>query len=62
MQDIVITLVFMMVFLMFSIYPAIKIVDFIASKRELSHKIKNFLILFVTVGLALSAAIFMKMG
>jgi Ca2+/Na+ antiporter len=60
MQDIMITLVFMMVFLMFSVYPAIKIVGFIASKRELSQKVENYMILFFTILLALMTALFMK--
>ena len=60
MLDIVLTLVFMMVFLMFSIFPAIKIVNFIKSKRELTSKKENFLTLIFTVAIAFSAALFMK--
>ncbi len=62
MQDIVITLVFMMVFIAFSVFPAIKVVDFIESKKELTPKIKNFFTLFFTLFIAFSAAIFMKLA
>jgi hypothetical protein len=60
MIDIVLTLVFMMVFLMFSIFPAIKIVNFIKSRRELTPKKENFLTLIFTIAIAFSAALFMK--
>ncbi len=60
MLDIIITLVFTMVFLMFSIFPAIKIVDFIKSKRELTPKKENVLTLIFTIAIAFSAALFMK--
>ncbi len=61
-MDIVITLVFMMAFIAFSIYPAIKIVDFITSKKKISEKMKNFLLLFFTILIAFLAGLFMKMG
>ncbi len=61
-MDIVITLVFMMAFLAFSIYPAVKIVDFITNKKEISEKMKNFLLLFFTILIALLAALFIKMS
>ncbi len=60
MQDLLMTLVFMLVFIMFSIWPAIKIVDFISKKRELSEKSRNYLTLFLTLLIALLAALFMK--
>ncbi len=60
MQDIMVTLVFMMAILMFSVYPAIKIVAFIAKHKTLSPKIENYLTLFFTVTISLIAAIFLK--
>ncbi|RUM68947.1 MAG: hypothetical protein DSZ05_00185 [Sulfurospirillum sp.] len=60
MQDIMITLVFMMAILMFSVYPAIKIVAFIAGRKRLSQKAENYLTFFFTVLIALVAAIFLK--
>ncbi len=62
MHDILMTLVFMMVFLMFSVWPAIKIVEFIKSKREMSSKFQNVLTLFFTITIAFCAALFMKLG
>ncbi len=62
MQDVMITLVFMMVFLMFSVYPALKIAKFIATKRALSVKTENILTLLFTILIALGAALFMKLG
>ncbi len=61
MIDTVITLVFMMAFLTFSIFPAIKIVNFIEKKTKLSEKMKNLLMLIFTILIALSLALFMKM-
>ena len=60
MLNIVLTLVFMMVFLMFSIFPAIKIVNFIKKRVKLTSKKENFLTLIFTILIAFSAALFMK--
>jgi len=62
MIDIVITLVFMMTLLMFSIFPALKIVEFIGKKRELTHKMQNFLTLIFTIVIAFCGALFMKLA
>jgi uncharacterized membrane protein (UPF0182 family) len=62
MKDIVITLVYMIVLVAFSIWPAIKIVEFIGSKKELKPKIQNFLTLFFTLLIALLGALFMKLA
>lgn len=62
MIDIIITLVFMMTLLMFSIFPALKIVEFIGEKRELTHKMQNFLTLAFTIVIALCGALFMKLA
>ncbi len=61
MIDIIITLVFMMVFIGFSIWPAIKIVNFIKSKKDLNEKKQNMLLLFFTIVIALCLALFMKL-
>lgn len=60
MKEIVITLVFMMALLAFSAFPAIKLVEFISKKKELSHKMQNFLTLALTVGIAFCGALIMK--
>jgi hypothetical protein len=60
MIDVVITLVFMMTLLMFSIFPALKLVEFIATKKELTKKMQNILTLFFTISIALLGALFMK--
>jgi hypothetical protein len=62
MIDIIITLVFMMTLLMFSIFPALKIVEFIGKRRELTHKMQNFLTLTFTIVIALCGALFMKLA
>jgi hypothetical protein len=62
MIDIVITLVFMMTLLMFSIFPAIKVVEFIGKKRELTQKMQNFLTLIFTIVIALCGALFLKLA
>ena len=61
MIDIVVTLVFSIVMLMFMAYPAIKIVDFIESKKELSIKVKNSLTLILTILLSLLVGLFLKL-
>ncbi len=60
MHHVVITLVFMMALLMFSVYPAIKITAFIAKRKELSPKLQNYLTLLFTILISLAAAIFLK--
>lgn len=62
MQETMLTLVFMMVFLMFAIWPAIKIVELINRKFEFGHKVQNFLTLIFTVIIALGASLFMQMA
>ncbi len=62
MIDIVLTLVFMMVFIGFAIWPAIKIVDFIKSKKDLNEKKQNVLLLFFTIIIAFCFALFMKLA
>jgi len=59
--DIVITLVFSIVMLMFMAYPAIKIVEFIESKKELSQNTKNSLTVIFTILLSLLIGLFLKL-
>ncbi len=61
MIDIVITLVFSIVMLMFMAYPAIKIVEFIESKKELSQNTKNSLTVIFTILLSLLIGLFLKL-
>lgn len=62
MQDIVITLVFMMALLMFAAFPAYRIAEWITGRYGLSHRMQNLLTLIWTVVLALGAALFLKLG
>jgi hypothetical protein len=58
--DIVITLVFSIVMLLFMAYPAIKIVEYIDVKRPLSQKNKNILVVVTTILLSLIVGIFLR--
>ncbi len=60
MIDIVITLVFSIVMLLFMAYPAIKIVEYIDVKRPLSQKNKNILVVVTTILLSLIVGIFLR--
>jgi uncharacterized membrane protein YwzB len=60
MIEIVITLIYSVVMLMFMAFPAIKIVEFINSKRELSIKTQNILIVIITIILSLAVGIFLN--
>jgi len=55
MNEIVMTLVFGIVLLLFMFYPAIKIVEFIEKKRVLSEKVYMRLTLLITLFLSLIA-------
>lgn len=52
-MDIVISLVFSSVLLVFMIYPAIKIVEYLEGKMTISDKMYNVLTIVITVILAL---------
>lgn len=54
MLDIILTLVFSSAILVLMIYPAIKIVEFIERKRELSEKAYNILTVILTIILSVS--------
>ena len=61
MIDIVVTLVFSIVMLLFMAYPAIKITEFIDSKKPLSQNIQNILIISITILLSLMVGLFLKL-
>jgi hypothetical protein len=54
------TLIFALVMLMFMAFPAIKIVEKIEQKRELSGKSKNILTIVITIVLSFTIAIFLQ--
>ena len=60
MLDIVLTLVFSVVMLVFMAFPAMKIVNFIGSKITLSEKMHNILLIGIIVLLSLSIGLFLK--
>ncbi len=60
MIDIVITLVFSVVMLLFMAFPAIKIVEFLEPKMKLRPKSKNILIVVITIILSLIVGLFLK--
>jgi len=61
MIDIVITLVFSVVMFMFMAFPAMKIVEFIHNKKDLTQKSQNILIVVITILLSLAIGIFLKL-
>jgi len=58
--DTVVTLVFSIVMLLFMAFPAIKIVEFLELKFNLPEKIKNILIILITIILSLLVGLFLK--
>ena len=60
MNSTVMILVFTIVMLMFMAFPAIKIVEWIESKRELSTQSKNRLTIVLTIVLSLGIAVFLE--
>ena len=52
-MEIVMTLVFSSVMLVFMIYPAMKIVEFLETKMNISDKMYNILTVVLTIGLSL---------
>jgi len=60
MLDIVLTLVFSVVMLVFMAFPAMKIVDFIEKKFTISEKTYTFLLILITILLSLSIGLFLK--
>ena len=60
MINIVLTLVFSVVMLVFMAFPAMKIVDFIETKVETSEKVHNVLLIGTTIMLSLLIGLFLK--
>jgi len=59
-MDLAITLAFSLVMLVFMAYPAMKIVDWIRSKTQLSEKSYDILQISTTVFLSLLIGLFLK--
>ncbi|MEN8303561.1 MAG: hypothetical protein ABFQ64_05790 [Campylobacterota bacterium] len=60
MLNIVLTLVFSIVMLVFMAFPAMKIVDFIETKVTLSEKVRNILLIGTTILLSLLIGLFLR--
>ena len=60
MLDVVLTLTFSVVMLVFMAFPAMKIVNFIGSKITLSEKMHNILLIGIIVLLSISIGLFLK--
>ncbi len=60
MLNIVLTLVFSIVMLMFMIFPAMKITEWIDSKIEIPEKWYNPMMFFITLLLALCIGLFLR--
>jgi archaellum biogenesis protein FlaJ (TadC family) len=60
MTDIVITLVFSVVMLVFMAFPAMKIVEWLKPKTNFSEKVYNILQILITVILSLLIGLFLK--
>ena len=58
--DIVLTLVFSIVMLMFTAFPAMKIVEWIDTKIPLSEKLYNILLISTTIFLSLCVGVFIR--
>jgi len=62
MNSTIMILIFAMVMLMFMAFPAMKIVEWIESKRELSSKSQNILTIVFTIILSFGIAIFLELA
>jgi len=60
MMDVVITLVFSIVMLVFMAFPAMKIVEWIETKVDIPQKWHNPLLLFMIVFLSLLIGLFLR--
>jgi len=60
MRDILFILIFSVVLLFFTAYPAIKIVEFFDKKDQLSSFYYNFFTISLTILLALAGGIFLR--
>jgi len=62
MNSTIMILIFAMVMLMFMAFPAMKIVEWIETKKELSSKSKNVLTIIFTFILSFGIAIFLELA
>jgi hypothetical protein len=62
MQSIILTLIFSIVMLLFMAFPAIKIVEWINQKKNLSQKNQNILTIFLTILFSLLIGIFLQIN
>ena len=60
MLDIILTLVFSVVMLVFMAFPATKIVEAIEKRTSLSEKLHNVLLILITIVLSLIVGLFLK--
>ncbi len=60
MQDLVLTLVFSIVMLVFMAFPAMKIADWLQGKMALSDRTHNIVQILLTVLLSLAIGLFLK--
>lgn len=60
MKPIIMTLIFSVVMLMFMAFPAMKIVEWLSSKKEFSHKTQNVLTVGITIVLSLMVGLFLE--
>jgi len=60
MQPIVMTLIFSVVMMMFMAFPAMKIVEWLGDKKELSKKTQDRLTIILTVLFSLIIGIFLE--
>ncbi len=60
MSPLLMTLVSSIVMLMFMAFPAMKIIEWIASKKELSQEVQNILIVILTIILSLMVGIYLN--
>ncbi|OQX73492.1 MAG: hypothetical protein B6D59_05515 [Campylobacteraceae bacterium 4484_4] len=62
MQNIVVTLVFSIVVLMFMVYPALKIVEWIERKKKITQRTHNILLFTIAIFLSLVVGIWLQMS
>jgi len=60
MNPIVMTLIFSVVMMMFMAFPAMKIVEWITERKELSQTTQNRLVIVITIILSLFIGIFLQ--
>jgi len=61
MNPIIMTLIFSVVMLMFMGFPAMKIVEWIEERKELSSQHKNVLTIVITILLSLGIGLFLEL-